>query len=567
MPVPPRRVTPETLVAVPVAAAVAVMAVEYLLDAAGIAFHPVALGVVAAAAGVAAFVGCRESSPAPRGSIALTTGVMACAFGYLLWLASPSLLPITDGPDVVHHLLLMHVIQRTHRLVSDPALYPHLLEMMNYTPGSHVLAVAAAAWLRVDPLRVIFPLTAAFVAIKIGIVYVVALRLMPAAPGAALRALAAPVLLLVPSAYVLGSFFEFYFYAQLVSETFAVAMVVFAIGWMRTRSVVALWLASACAVGVFLAWPPWIVPAAAAVLAALVAGPASMRARAGWAAIVFAPVTIVALLHAARHSAGAAILGSSGAVTRPSAATLGVAFLVCGSIGAALVVRVTLARPLIVLLAVTILQGVALAAIDARAGATSFYMPFKMVYLAVLPCAVLGAVALGRISDAVVARARVPVAVAAAAPLLIAAVLAAGRFPVARQHGPITESALSAGLWARDALPPGCIDYFSRHWLTGYWLHLDVLGNPRLSDRMREETFEFRDVVGKWIEGKGMPYAIVEDLSEVPRDARVDMIPLHRVGPAAVVQNARPRPDSRPDSGSDPTHSGSDPNSSLCRVK
>jgi hypothetical protein len=77
---------------------------------------------------------------------------------------------------------------------------------------------------------------------------------------------------------------------------------------------------------------------------------------------------------------------------------------------------------------------------------------------------------------------------------------------------------------ARDHLRRECVDYFSRHWLTGYWLHLDVLGNPRVSDRMRVETFDFPDVVGKWIEGKGLPYAIVENLAAIPRDARADML-------------------------------------------
>jgi hypothetical protein len=79
-----------------------------------------------------------------------------------------------------------------------------------------------------------------------------------------------------------------------------------------------------------------------------------------------------------------------------------------------------------------------------------------------------------------------------------------------------------------------------------------VLGNPRLSDRMRAESFEFHDSVSKWIQGRGLPYAIVEDFAAVPRDARVDMIPLRRFGLAAVVRNARP---------------GSDPESTLCRGK
>ena len=57
---------------------------------------------------------------------------------------------------------------------------------------------------------------------------------------------------------------------------------------------------------------------------------------------------------------------------------------------------------------------------------------------------------------------------------------------------------------------------------------------------MRAETFDFPDVVGKWIEGKGLPYAIVEDLPPIPREPRVDMRSLATFGPTAVVENTRP---------------------------
>jgi hypothetical protein len=172
----------------------------------------------------------------------------------------------------------------------------------------------------------------------------------------------------------------------------------------------------------------------------------------------------------------------------------------------------------------------------------------------VLPCAVLGALALATATAAIASKLPPVRSAAPAVPLLIAALLAGGRMPAKRQKSPISESALAAGLWARDTLPPGCIDYFSKHWLTGYWLHLDVLGNPRVSDRMRAETFEFPDTVGKWIQGKGLPYAIVEDFAEIPRDARVDMIPVREFGRSAIVKNTRPAP-----------APGADPESIPCR--
>jgi len=175
-----------------------------------------------------------------------------------------------------------------------------------------------------------------------------------------------------------------------------------------------------------------------------------------------------------------------------------------------------------------------------------------MIYLAILPAAILGAAMLARAAEAAGRRLPATRTIAIAAPVIIAALLAKGRVPLTRPASPIAMSAYEAGLWARDNTPPACVDYFSRHWLTGYWLHLDVLGNPRVSDRMRVETFDFPAVVGKWIEGKGLPYAIVENLETVPRDARAEMLPLESFPPAAVVKNVK---------------AGSDPNFPLCAGK
>jgi hypothetical protein len=554
VPATSRRVSPETLIAVFVGAWIAVMAVGYLADSAGLTLHPALLAVAGAAGAVAAFLAFREPDPDAPGSTVLFAAIVAGSFAYFLWLASPSLLPVTNGPDVVHHLLLIHVIQRTHHLVHGSALGPYLLEMVNYTPGAHLAAAALGDWLRLDPLRVLMPLTAAFVAVKAGIIYVLALRILPQRPGASLQAAAAPVLMLVPAVYVLGSFFQFFFYAQVVSETFAMAMVLSAVNWARTGGRRHLWLAAACGVGVFLSWPIWLGPAVAGVCVALLARSSSVRGRMSAAAVVVVPLAVFGILHASMHAAGVSIIGSSGAVTKPSPENVGIAFAVLGLVGAVLAVRVPAARPVVALLAVTILQALAIATLDWRAGSTSFYMPLKMAYLAVLPGAVLGALALSTAAGTISSRLPRASRVAAVLPVLLAVLLVRGRIPLKRQHGPISEPSLAAGRWARGAVPPGCVDYFSRHWLTGYWLHLDVLGNPRLSDRMRSETFDFPDVVGKWIEGKGLPYAIVEDLAAVPRDARVDMVILREFPPAAVVRNTRPAPESDSEIG-------------LCRVK
>ena len=181
-----------------------------------------------------------------------------------------------------------------------------------------------------------------------------------------------------------------------------------------------------------------------------------------------------------------------------------------------------------------------LAALAARAGANRFYMAFMMMSLAVFPAAVLGGVALMWIAAVVTSRRSALASAASYAPIVVAVLLLAGRAPLSRQTGPIVPAARDAAVWVRERTSPECVDYFTAHWLTGYWLHLDVLGNPRVSDRMRAETFEFRDTVGKWIEGRGLPYGIVEDLSGLPRELRPDVTPVHRVGRFVVIRNHRP---------------------------
>jgi hypothetical protein len=469
--------------------------------------------------------------------------VVAVSFGYAMWIASPAFLPVTNGPDVVHHLQLVHVIQKARHLPHDAALDPYLLEMMGYTPGAHILAAAAGSLLGADPLQLVYPLAAAFTAVKAGTIYALARRLIAPAPGSGMTALAAPILAFGSATYFLGSFVQFFFFSQVVSEAFAVAMLLALVRWRQfgeDRDLVAL---AACAVGVVLTWPVWIVPAGITVAIGILTAASQRRRRWVVLGVTLAPAALFAAAHQITHRGAAGIVTSSGAVTAPTVAAFGAGFLVLAAVGALLAVRARAARPVVIFLAATLLAAAGLAALAARAGSSSFYMAFKMMYLVVPPAAVLGAVALARLADWV--RRRVPRVgmLAAWIPLVVAALLARGHVPARRAHGSLSLSARDVALWAaQNRVPAGCIDYFSKYWLTGYWLHLDVLGNPRLSDRMREETFDFPDVAAKWIEGRGLPYAIVEDMGAIPREIRPEMEPLHQTGSFVLVRNRRPAP-------------------------
>ena len=533
-------VTPEALAAGVLGAAAAIMVTGVLLDAVHCAISPLGSTVLALVCGAAL---CRitprafsDSEDGNEGATIVLFGLVALSVAAsLLWLAWPSLLPVVDGPDIVHHLSLIHVLQRTHRLPHDPALAPYLGEMMQYTPGSHLLGATLASLLQVDAIRVVHPVMAAAAGMKAALVFLVARRVVPSDAGSPWPALAAPVLLLMPAEYFYRSITGFGFYAQVVSEMFAAGMLLAIVGWRETHASGWLIVFAVAGIGAFLAWPVWV-PVAMTSLAIVIARDRAMGEGARDLLVAFAPVIAIGVLHVATHRGGASILGSGGVVTVPTLAVFGAGFLVLACAGVLAGARDTRARPLVVFLAVAVLQAAALAALNRWTGSSSLYLPYKMVYLIMLPCAVLAAYSLARLCALAQPRSRGLRRVLPYLPIAIAVALAWGRVPASRLRSPINESAYAAGLWARDRLPAGCIDYFSRHWLTGYWLHLDVLGNPRASRRMDAETFEFKDAVAKWIEGRGMPYGIVEDVAMLPNDMRADIDVLAHFGAAAVIR-------------------------------
>jgi hypothetical protein len=71
---------------------------------------------------------------------------------------------------------------------------------------------------------------------------------------------ASVLLLFLPYDYFIGSFARFSFLAQVVSETFAVAMWLALVLWDERPSLAAAALFAIAGVGVFLTWPVWIGP-------------------------------------------------------------------------------------------------------------------------------------------------------------------------------------------------------------------------------------------------------------------------------------------------------------------
>jgi hypothetical protein len=524
----------------------AVMITGWVAGAAGLTIHPASVLILSTllAAGIwwvgRRPVGRRESFDGVRlvGFVVVVVGFM----GYFCWLAWPSLLPTSEGPDLVHHLSLIHFIQQRHALPDSATFGAYLGEMTGYTPGSHLLAASVAEWIGADGLRVLYPLTAATVALKSGILYNLLLRLFPGGRANAVSALAGTLLLLVPHAYLLRSFTAFYFYAQVIAETFAIAMLWVLVVWFQQPSRWLLVWFSIFGIAVVLCWPVLLpAPAVAFAIVVLWRGSGTLRDRLRDLSVALAPIAAVALVYTATHTKSAVILSSGGSTVVPAVSLFGWPFLALVAAGAILAVRrADTVAPVLAFVAACLAQIAALVALQLYLRSSNLYLASKSVHLLTCGLVLLAGIAIesGWHTLVRVIRASWHRRVAWALPMLVALAIARTDIPIRPVRSPLTEPVYRAGLWAKANLPSACVDYLVSHWVTAYWLHVDLLGNPRQSERMRTDPFDYPVTVGRWIVPGSLPFAVVEDLDSLPADARLNVRVVQSFGRAAVVERA-----------------------------
>lgn len=464
------------------------------------------------------------------GFVVVVVGMLA----YLLWLSRPDFFPITVSGDTVHHLWLIDFIQDKHSLAHDQGLTRWLGGMVIYSPGSHILAALLGDWLSRPGVYVMHPLLAALIAVKLGIVYTIMWRLLPRVGPRQAIAVAACALILVPYHFI-ESFTFSHFYPQVVSETFAIAMLWALLVW-DTRP--ARWLLGFFAlsgIGVWLAWPVWLsVPSLALGALILLRQDMGLRAKAKALAYAFAPIAVFVALYSAGRVGAVSILQAEGAILRPSLATLGWPFLLLVVIGIAVSLRRRAVLPLHLFTAAGALQLLAFFAFDRYHQVESYYQTIKMLYLLLYPMLVYAALAFDALwqlptrwlSPPWRARWR---AASVVLPVLVL-VGVAYRTPPAHASA-MAEPTYQAGRWARANLPHGCIGYIAGDWVTAYWLHTGVIGNPI-------DQASTNDIVqNRWREaGKQAPFIITDDLAAVPPEVRATTSVLVEAPPAAVLQ-------------------------------
>jgi len=370
----------------------------YLADRIGFTIAPPAILAVALAATAATAVWLRRRAARDRSALLLFIAIVAVAFAGLLWLAWPELLPTGSGPDLVHHLALIGYIEQHWRLVHDVRLSEFLGEMVDYTPGFHLLAALVSAWIPGDALHVVYAVVSATVALKAGFVYLIARRLVPAGVPRNPFAVAAVLLLLAPRVYSIGSFTEQSYLAQVVSELFAVAMWWALVVWEQHAWSGALILFAIFGVATFLVWPVWVGPLLI-LLAAVVLRRTDVRLSDRITRVTLAslPIAIVAVLHAASHAGGLRMAGTGGFAITPTLQTVGWPFLVLAAAGIAAAARRRETRSVVVLVAAIALQSVALVAAAQSSRAANPYLAVKMFYLAIYPMAIAAAVLIAEV--------------------------------------------------------------------------------------------------------------------------------------------------------------------------
>ena len=529
------------------AACAAPILAAYLLDLAGLAFTPSRLLAVLLVAAGLAFT---AFAPVARSKVdsVLFGGVVLAAAAWLLWLASPTFLPLSTGPDLTHHLMLIRYIEEHWRLVHDPALERFLGEMAQYTPGSHILAALAGAWSRTDGLRALHAMQVVTVALKCGLLALIGFRLLPPRAPRVL-ALAGVALLLAAPRYALGSLMEYGFVAQVVAELFVVGMWWAAVAWdARPDARLGLVFGFAGAAA-FLTWPVYTGPPALAFfLVVALRADLPVTARLRHLVIAYAPFASFALLYLVGRLGWLQLAGTGGAAPWPSVAAYSLPLVVLAAAGFVLAIARRRGRATALFVVSVLAQAAAFYVLATRAGAPQPYMALKMGYLLLWPMAACAVLVLGEfwlaVTPLVARMPRLSTSVATGAVIVVLVLVARPLAQAPARLHPLPPAVslplYDAGRWARAHVPAGCVEYLVGDDETAYWLHLAVLGNPRMSDRTgNNATYEPNDAVMRWLTPNGLPYAIA-DLPALPRDVREELDIVQSFGTAAVVRRRGP---------------------------
>ncbi|MBI5034955.1 MAG: hypothetical protein HZB51_30890 [Chloroflexi bacterium] len=166
---------------------------------------------------------------------------------YFIVPALPTLLPPTKSSDAVRVYLQV--------LFS----YPNGTLVSWYPAGGAFVTAMFSHWVNVEPLRVLHPTAASFIALSAGAIYGMACALLPKQRLSKIVALIAPALLFVPWSYFAGTLdWEQYFFAQVFAQYFILAAVWYIATYAEQPRWVFAVLIGAALLGVVAAYPIFV---------------------------------------------------------------------------------------------------------------------------------------------------------------------------------------------------------------------------------------------------------------------------------------------------------------------
>ncbi len=496
------------------------------------------------------------------GFVIVTFGVWV----YFVYAALPTLLPPTQSSDAV----------RVYQQVLFS--YPEGKLVSWYPAGGAFVTAMLARWLDWQPLRVLHPVAASFLALSAGAVYGIACALLPPRRVSKIAALVAPALLFVPWSYFAGTInWEQYFFAQVFAQYFILAALWFTISYAQDSNWGFAALLGAVLLGVVAAYPIFValplalfaLVIAARIFAARVRPPSQSiddapeslsrpptRSDARRALITlafFAALMILAAIALQQGGILELLTGEksargdvgAGGVTKPSLDALGGPIFLALALGGAWFAwqHGAAGKTILGLLLVWLGQLVALLAIQPFFP-VSDYRVDKTFYILVFPLALLATLPLARAFDRAAARVQLSprafVAGFCAAIILLSAAVLVFRPP--KVYSPLTESELQVAFWAKGFFNNTYqVAYLDQEPISAYWLSIGIWGEHIPSEwfqwipagrKMGPATFDDWYVDDTW-----QDKLLVRYIDEVP----VKMHVLYRSGQSAILEKDPPQ--------------------------
>lgn len=460
--------------------------------------------------------------------------LVAIVTAYLIYPSLPALFPPARHFDAVNHALLADYIFEHNALPHDFSTNARPYHLSGYPTGGALFGALVAHWTGNIALKTIHPVISLILGLAAGLVFVLLKRLLPQGTLSTPIAFLTTMLLFTAWDYFPGSVNERYFYAQIFSQFFALSAFLFAFFYWVAPDLLSLILMAMSIGTILLSHPtPIVAPTLAAFAAIGLRHGLALRRKAAHALILASGILVYVLAYALPHLVHWVALTGLGEAVPLSFDSIGYFLPTLSALGFVLAWRRhwrDVFRFPILLLLTVLAQPVALyLARFLIPNITGYYFE-KSLYLLIYPLALLAALPLAELASRL--QSRLAPKLAWGAVLALGAIILLAYPP--RPFAPMTESEFALATWAKQNLDVNNMGIVSSIREDAYWIQVAVFQQP-LSTASAVRAYNLGAMTfEEWRGNPGKPdYALVRNLSRVPKDPTVQMI--HQIGQSGIV--------------------------------